>query len=435
MKRKSASASATRPKGQKPSKRTATVRGKDASVRTSQQAIRSPDEPVLAIWVTGGASKMKFNASASGLGSVDFGIATKPRVIYKGPLNVGSFQASVTASEPGDPDDSFLATPINISIDLGTLSGGDQVVINQVPGDPGRHGEGDESESFNVQFGYKVTPAVKITDADVEHDRIVVDCKPAGASGILKITLIGLEGASEQIYYDTNAGTTLTETFHLDRFTNVQSEKTFTHVEAEWSVGGMSLRSTASLKRPFEFLGIWKITNYFTPVLRDFAANNMLPRGTGTFHEGHWANLRDVNYPANFLNAVDLGTEGLGQINGHVVRFHGAGRNQRATAWIGNRDGRRYYLADPDPDQQTASCPPHNLLGTTDTIASRSRKLRCDAEVMIQGIQGVKVKRDTGGGLLDRQIDIYIGEGGDALYNQANTWGEKMKWVINLLLK
>jgi len=204
-------------------------------------------------------------------------------------------------------------------------------------------------------------------------------------------------------------------------------------VEAEWTVLGNAITGAKFFDPPFEFLGVWKITNYFTPILEEFASQKMLARGTGELRGERWVNLRDVNYPANFLNAVDQDNEGLGLINGHEVKFHGTRRQRGATPWIGNKDGKPYYLCDPDTDQNTASCPPYQLIGTTDTIATRSRKLRCGAKVMIQDVPGIKVRRDTGGGLLDGQVDVYIGEGGDAVFAKAKRWGEQYKWVINLL--
>lgn len=219
--------------------------------------------------------------------------------------------------------------------------------------------------------------------------------------------------------------------FGLDRFTNAQEEQTFTHVEAEWEVAGSTVQGTKYLDPPFEFLGVWKITNYFTPVLEQFAAVSMHVVGTGVKHGRTWESLHDVSYPVSFLNSVDPATEGLGLIRGSVVRFRKKGIAKGATPWIGNKDGIAYFLADPDSDQQTASCAPGNL--TSDTVATRTRKLRCGAKVMIQGVDGIKIKRDTGGGLLDGQVDVYIGAGGDALSQQAKAWGEKYLWVINLL--
>jgi len=408
------------------------------------------DEPGLTIRVDGvdgsGGSKMSFTVSGMG-NSVNVGTQVgqeRDRILYDGPYSPGTYKISVTAREL-DPssDDEFTEGSADLGVDLSTLHGQAFVTITQKPGDkddndvddddPDAPEDPDEEANYSISIVADVTPAVNVLEADISINRITVGCKPSGPAGVLKISLKGLEGASEQIYLDNNSGAEVTVDFGLDRFTNAQAEKTFTHVEAEWQVAGNTVTGAKYLDPPFEFLGVWKITNYFTPVLERFAATGMRPIGTGIKQGRVWRNLHDVNYPVSFLNSVDQGTEGLGLIGGHVVRFRKKGAATGATPWTGNVDGIAYFLADPDSDQETASCPPNNLLGTTDTVAARTRKLRCGAKVMIQGLNGIRIKRDTGGGLLDGQVDVYIGEGGDALSAQAKAWGEKERWVINLL--
>jgi len=141
--------------------------------------------------------------------------------------------------------------------------------------------------------------------------------------------------------------------------------------------------------------------------------------------------LKNQEYPIAWLNSVDPANEGLGLIGDTVVRMHDVRVKKGINPWSGLKSGDSYYIANPDPDQQAGSC--EEMRGTTDSYAAKTKKLRRGAEVMIQGLSGKWIRRDYGGGLSSEQLDIYIGEGGAEKKAQADAWGAKKRWVINLL--
>lgn len=280
---------------------------------------------------------------------------------------------------------------------------------------------------------YVLVPKVEIISADVESDEIKYKATPAELTGKLKLIV---KGDVDVVIFDENVSGSSSEqiqTFNIaNKFTASHENKNFNQIKAEWTPKtGVTAEDIKSLGRDFRYLGVWSITNYFTPQEGGYGGAT-LSNGTGTLSGTTWSNLSNVSHPIAFMNAVDPANEGLGVIGTTVVRFHSTFGNTSATPWTALNGGANMYLANPDPDQQTASCPPFNLIGTTDTIAASSSQLSCNDEVIIQDV-GKKVRRDTGGGLGSTQIDVYIGEGGATLNQQANTWGNQSKWVIKLL--
>ncbi len=275
-------------------------------------------------------------------------------------------------------------------------------------------------------------PKVEVVSADVEQNEIKIKCTPQNLSGTLTIYLKG--DVEKQVHTESVSGSTTaaTYTFHIESLTTAEKNKTFNKVKGKWTPSSKEATGEKDTSRNFKYLGVWQITNYYTPVEGQFSGST-LSKGTGQLIGTTWINLSDVAHPVAFMNAVDPANEGLGLIGSTVVRFHPTYGNTSATPWTDLQNGNPHYLANPDPDQQTAHCAPFNLIGTSDTIAASSLQLSCGSEVLIQDVTGKKIKRDTGGGLGSEQIDVYIGEGGTSLKQQADDWGNRNKWVIKLL--
>ena len=404
-----------------------------------------------------GGTAMSFTAEGLG-GSAHFGEGVgqeRNRILYDGPYLPGPYHITVTAREL-DPasDDEFTEGSADLTVDLSTLQGTASVTISQQPGDkddtdvgdePNDPDDPDEEASYTISFLAEVEPAVSVLTADVKNNNILVQLSPEGASGTLTLTLKGLNGAEKEIYSEQASGGTVQQTFHWDEFTPADGEMTLTQVEASWEVGtpaaagrrGLTMarkskgaKKKASIKPRVES-DFWNITEYFTPVLEDYPPDDLITIGTGAFDDKKkiWSNLHDEQYPASFVNSLRERNEGLGLSDGNVVRFRETHGQKGGTPYK-----RRFYIANPDPEQ-TGSCPPdHNIIGTTDTIASRHKTLRCGARVRIDGIEGEKIKRDNGRlPRFDKQIDVYIGEGGPDLKRACDVWGAPLKHVIQLL--
>jgi len=180
---------------------------------------------------------MSFTVSALG-SSVNVGTQVgqeRDRILYDGLFTPGPYAISVTARE-GDPtsDDEFEDGSGSLSIGDRSFEGETSVTVNMKPGDkddndtddPNADPDPDEQASYTVSLVAEVIPAVLIQEADVTQNNIIIEAKPPGRPGVLKVRLKGLQGASEQIYNDNYSGELITIPFGLERFTNAQAEKT-----------------------------------------------------------------------------------------------------------------------------------------------------------------------------------------------------------------
>jgi hypothetical protein len=438
----------------------ATVRGRGN--RAVKERGSGSDKAWLTIEVTGveggGAEAMSFTASALGE-SVSFseGVGVeRNRILYDGPYFPGPYHITVTGREY-DPssDDEFTEGSADLSVDLSTLQGTASVTISQKPGDkddtdvgdePNDPDDPDEEASYTISFLAEVEPAVSVLTADVKNNNIVVQLSPDGANGILTLTLKGLNGAEKEIYSEQASGGTVQETFHFDEFTPADGEMTLTQLEATWDVGAPVAaegRRTNMAKKsrgvkakgpvkPRVESDFYNITKYFTPRLEAYPQDDLVTVGTGVYADKsrEWTGLHDEQYPSEFLNSLRDVNEGLGLIGNTVVRLHYTHGQKGGTPYR-----KKLYLSNPDPDQQTGSCKPdHNIIGTADTIASRDKNLLCGARIMIDGIDGIMTKRDKGKlPRHEKQIDVYIGEGGPEKKSACDVWGEPLKHVVQLL--
>lgn len=436
-----------------------------AKTQKSKAALRGSDKPNQA-WLTievvgvdgSGGSAMSFTAEGLG-GSAHFGEGVgqeRNRILYDGPYLPGPYHITVTAREL-DPasDDEFTEGSADLTVDLSTLQGTASVTISQKPGDkddtdvgddPNDPDDPDEEASYTISFLAEVEPTVSVLTADVKNNNILVQLSPDGASGTLTLTLRGLNGAEKEIYSEQASGGTVQQTFHWDEFTPADGEMTLTQLEASWEVGTpaaagrrglmMAAKSKGAKRKapikPRVESDFWNITKYFTPKLEAYPQDDLVTVGTGVYsgETKKWTNLHDEQYPAEFLNSIRDRNEGLGLSGDTVVRLHDTHGQKGGTPYR-----KKLYVSNPDPDQQTGRCPPdHNIIGTTDTMASRNKALRCGARVLIDGIEGEKVRRDTGKlPKFEKQIDVYIGEGGPDLKRACDVWGEPLKHVKQLL--
>ncbi len=353
-------------------------------------------------------------------------------------------EENVTFTASGVPSGDVVTLELDVPGDQ-KYSGKSSVVVpfNSEPTDaqctltvshttPGKNGGPVVTCTTGATFPYRViVPKVEIIDTNVEDDKITFKCTPSGLSGTLKLELDGDQKVEIYNASVTGSDTEKTESFHIeDKLTDAVKDKTFKKINAVWSPSNKQAKHTKNLNKNFVYLGKWTISNYFTPQESGYSGS-VLSKGTGALNGTVWSGVTNVAHPIAFMNAVDPANEGLGLIGTTVVRFHSTYGNTTATPWTLLNGGAPTYLANPNPSQQTASCSPHNLIGNTDGYAAISPKLGCGDEVIIQDV-GKKKKIDIGGGLGSTQIDVYIGEGGTTLNQQANTWGKKTKWVIKL---
>jgi 3D (Asp-Asp-Asp) domain-containing protein len=185
-------------------------------------------------------------------------------------------------------------------------------------------------------------------------------------------------------------------------------------------------------------LANYTLTNYYTPVLPDGWNGQAWP--VAQYPSGNYpGGLQNTTYPVDFLNAVDPSTaEGLGIIGSTIVRFMIHTPIAGYTAWKYNDGSGNYgYLENPSSDQQTAGgCPGIPNLGPLSVAVNTSNSdLGCGDQVYVPDGFDVRNVDDHGGGLGLTQIDIYIGQGGVTLEQQANQFGKQTNQVVLKILE
>jgi 3D (Asp-Asp-Asp) domain-containing protein len=185
-----------------------------------------------------------------------------------------------------------------------------------------------------------------------------------------------------------------------------------------------------------EVLARRRISNYFSP---EWNGQWGGPAKTiGVY--ATWPNVTPVTKNVNLFNAMDPAAEGLGMNGAVVIRFQRRPAVGGISRWIGNVDGQGYYVENPDRDQANTSSAAQNagllfLRATSVAVRTDADRLAFGGRIYIPEFK-VRTVDDSGGLHGNRdQIDVWRGQGDQALKNIVDNWGDAQGVKIKTCLK
>ena len=263
------------------------------------------------------------------------------------------------------------------------------------------------------------------------------------SAGILSIYIKNMAepSASEYLLHQEQVKAGATITVMLDDVIAILDDanaQRFDAVYATWQFKGCT---SESADKPLdvgtvEVLAGRRISNYFSP---EWNGQWGGPAKTIGMYQT-WPNVTPVTKNMNLFNAMDLGAEGLAMDGNTVIRFHQRAEVGGITRWIGNQDGQGYYVENPDRDQANTSGAAQNaglffLRATSVAVRTNADRLSFGCRVYIPEFK-IRTVDDSGGlhGNTD-QIDVWRGQGDQALKDVVDNWGNAEGVKIKTCLK
>ena len=273
-------------------------------------------------------------------------------------------------------------------------------------------------------------PNVEITKASISEHQFVIELGPASSTGkfVLKMRNSADQNEVELKTIDAQAGGAVT--MELDDVIEKLSGsnlKFFDSAIATWTINGVEYKSKPKfLDVPkVQVLSQWTISNYFTPTWQGEWGGQLLTKGVypaGQFPQG----LRNVELKTGFLDSQDPRNQGLAVDGDVITRPH----KQRAVEGFPQYEfldlKRKGYIENPDRDQHTAGGCKHvkDIHATTVAVhKTRNKNLQCADEVYIPQFR-IRTVDDHGGGLALDQIDVWMGQGDQAVKDEADQFDE-----------
>jgi hypothetical protein len=288
-------------------------------------------------------------------------------------------------------------------------------------------------------------PTVDIKKASVREGAFIVTVPDvnSGATGTLDLLLRKKGTTTEYVVLKTLTNQAPGDvTISLDDIMNHDTTpldghdtKQYDKVAARWQAGTIDLTSgDKNLDvHAVEVLARRRISNYFSPTWGGTWGGNSLQKGvypSGLFPAG----LQNVARQTEFLNALDPQNEGLAMDGNTVIRDQIRPAHQgfnRVIYLNGNDQG---YIEKPDRDQDNASSPSVQLLRATSVaVRTNADRLRYEDELYIPEFS-IRTVDDSGGlhGNTD-QIDVWRGQGDQALQTTVDNFGVKRRTCLKII--
>lgn len=258
-----------------------------------------------------------------------------------------------------------------------------------------------------------------------------------GATGTLELYFRKKGSSSEDVLVRTLSNVSPGQTsMVLDHFMNQDpspldghNAKQYDRVKARWISGSFNQTSGDHPLdvHAVEVLARRRLSNYFSPSWLGTWGGNTLQKGVYAANQFP-SGLRHVSLKTQFLNSIDPMNEGLGMDGGSVLRLHvrAAQTGYNRVSYLNGSD--HGYIEKPDRDQDNASSPSVRLLRATSVaVRTNADRLVYDDELYIPEFSIRSV--DDSGGLNNNtdQIDIWRGQGDQALLSVVNNFGDSRR--------
>lgn len=263
----------------------------------------------------------------------------------------------------------------------------------------------------------QVQPAVRITSADADSGAIQVQLGPPGLTGTFVLDYLTAGGQARTLAGPvTRSSGTYTDSLNLSALQFGDQLRT---LRARWTVGGVTGEGT----RPWSMdvmESAWRITCYNRPLESGAAETPTVTACTTTV--GAACSYSPRLFRRQFLDRVNMNGSGrdLAGVVLSLESFCGPGPET-----CPDYAGRRYRR----PSPGGACGAPVRQETVAHLYLNQQPGFECGRKFLIEGMTpSFKILGDTGGGLVEAQLDLYRGEGEAA----CDGWPSPYRKVVRI---